>query len=242
MQYISAHSAKPLTDCYFSLFFFFFRAFLFFFSVFSHYVWETWSWEFRVGWLFSTRLHKYEYEYSTHRRLNCPFILSTLLRIEGYSPRCRRLYKRASGVIIRCFIISQAIPFLSVVLEFHRHVLLYIDCKIMIWSRCNVTNSYLDESSVVLDRVRVVLDKIWNEVHTIICFGSMVLSLVCFWESFKIKQVLLVPHWIGKELFSVYIWTLFHDGLCGLETRGCSRHTSPLRPSEENWVTGSGKP
>ena len=44
----------------------------------------------------------------------------------------------------------------------------------------------------------------------------------------KLSKVLLVPYWIGKELFSVYIWSPSHDGLCGLETRGCSRAHKPI--------------
>ena len=44
----------------------------------------------------------------------------------------------------------------------------------------------------------------------------------------KLCNVLLVSHWIRKELFSVYIWSLFHDGLCGLETTGCSRAHTPI--------------
>jgi len=31
----------------------------------------------------------------------------------------------------------------------------------------------------------------------------------------KLSKVLLVPHWIGKELFGVYLWSPSHDGLCG---------------------------
>ena len=43
--------------------------------------------------------------------------------------------------------------------------------------------------------------------------------MLVFEDISKLSKALLVPHWIGKELFSVYIWSFSHVRLCELETR-----------------------